>query len=783
MKNMFRIFIDDIKELSRNTIALIIIMGLTIVPSLYAWFNIAASWDPYGNTGSLQIAVANSDAGYTGDLMPLTVNIGDRVVASLRENTQMGWVFTDAEDAIEGVQAGKYYAAVVLPESFSDDMLSLFSGNVHKAEIHYYLNEKENAIAPKITNKGASAIEHQINEVFAQTLSEIAVGLSESLSASVNDEDLQMLASHFRFNMELMADDLLAASDLLDSYASLMQTMHQLLDTSTGMLADSDEKLEHGKTMIADSSEKLSAVQTTIQGTTAEINAALLQVGITYDQLIRETDFVLDLTNEDVRDAQQKLQSTAAQMDAQAEDLQALKQSVQKVRDAVAAMPDPKPPQMPDVPDIALPDDSKLPDGVKLPDDIKLPDDVKLPDEVVDKLPAEQPTVEKETVLEALDTLMDDIDYAQRTGYKAANLMREGAHKINTPMNNTNTFYRDMKRTIEESRASIHYLQKDYEENVATGLVALAGTLDDTGSTMTALLDQLGVALDDIEALGTDTGTQLDQLQAQMEQTAAVTRNASDRLYRIAGKINGPERDQTIENVLKSSPEEIGNFVASPVALKETKFYPVANYGSAMAPFYSALAIWFGAIALVAIVKVAVTPERRRKLAGVKGYQLYLGRALLFLMLGLIQTMIICLGDLYFVGIQCVSPLHFILAGCFSAVVYGMLMYTLTVLMGDIGKAAAVILLVIQVAGSGGTFPIEMIPAFFQKVYQLLPFTHTMKAMREAIAGFYGNVYWTEMLHLSWYLLGTLFFGLVLRKPLIRLNVWIIEKMEETKLM
>ena len=765
---MFRIFRDDIRVLSRNTIALIIIMGLTIVPSLYAWFNIAASWDPYKNTGGLRIAVANTDSGYSGDLIPLSVNIGDRVVASLRENTQMGWVFTDEADAINGVQSGKYYAAVVLPEDFSDDMLSLFSGDMHKAEIHYYLNEKENAIAPKITNKGASAVEHQINEVFAQTLSEIALGLSESLSASVQEDDLQALAAHFQFNMGLMADDLQAAANLLDSYASLMQTMHRLLDVSAEMLDGSDEKLEHSKTVIAESSEQLSVVQATVQGTTDRINEALVQLGITYDRMAEETDFVLDLTGEDVNDARQNLESTAAKMDAQAEDLLALEQSVKQLREVIASIEIPETPGT-DVPDIEIPD-------------MELPD-VEVPDDVTEKLPERDPEVQRQMLLQALDTFLDDIAYAQTTERKAAGLMRDASGKLYTPMNNVNTFYRDLKKTIEDSRASIHVLQKDYEDNVATGLLELVATLDETGTTMTALLDQLGIALDDIEALGTDTGAQLDRIQRQLEETSGTVRAAAQRLNRMAGRISGPEADPMVETVLQSSPEDISRFVAAPVVLKETRFYPVENYGSAMAPFYTTLAIWFGAIALVAIMKVAVSADRRKKMKNLKGHQLYLGRALLFVMLGLIQAMIICLGDLYFVGIQCVSPLHFILAACFSAVVYVMLMYTLTVLMGDIGKAAAVILLVIQVAGSGGTFPIEMIPAIFQKVYLLLPFTHTMTAMREAIAGFYGNVYWTEMLHLSWYLLGTLFCGLVLRKPLIRLNVWIIEKMEETKLM
>lgn len=145
-----------------NTIAWIVVLGLTIVPSFYAWFNIAASWDPYGNTGNLKVAVANMDEGYTGDLFPITLNVGDQVEMSLHANNQLNWVFTGEKEAIRGVKDGSYYAAIVLPKSFSRDIMSLFSEEkVQRSDILYYLNEKENAIAPKITDKGASAFRNR----------------------------------------------------------------------------------------------------------------------------------------------------------------------------------------------------------------------------------------------------------------------------------------------------------------------------------------------------------------------------------------------------------------------------------------------------------------------------------------------------------------------------------------------------------------------------------------------------------------------------------------------
>lgn len=234
--------------------------------------------------------------------------------------------------------------------------------------------------------------------------------------------------------------------------------------------------------------------------------------------------------------------------------------------------------------------------------------------------------------------------------------------------------------------------------------------------------------------------------------------------------------------MLSGSPAELSSFLAAPVELKTEKIYPVANYGSAMAPFYTTLAIWVGGVVLVAMISVNVS-EKTEKALSLKPHHAYFGRYITFLILGLIQSTIIALGDLFFLGIQCEHPILFLLAAWLTSIVYVNLIYTLTVSFGDVGKAIAVILMVIQVAGSGGSFPIEVLPEFFQRLYPLMPFAHSMNAMRECIAGMYQNTYWIEMGCLAIFLIPSLLLGLVLRKPVIRLNHTFTEKLESTHLM
>ena len=118
---------------------MLVMVGVCILPSLYAWFNIAANIDPYANTSGIKIAVANNDQEATHD--DLTVNAGNQIIENLKENDQLGWTFTSEKKAIEGVKSGKYYAAIVIPEDFSSSLLSILSGKIETPELGYYINE------------------------------------------------------------------------------------------------------------------------------------------------------------------------------------------------------------------------------------------------------------------------------------------------------------------------------------------------------------------------------------------------------------------------------------------------------------------------------------------------------------------------------------------------------------------------------------------------------------------------------------------------------------------
>ena len=186
MTKIFKVFYDDIKDIFTNFALLIVVLALCILPSLYAWFNIYASWDPYGNTGNIPIAVVNKDKGTT--LSDKNINVGDQVVKKLKDNDALGWEFVNSDYARKGLENGKYYATIEIPSNFSEDLASILSKKTTKAKIIYSVNEKINAIAPKITDKGASSIQSQVNSEFIKTVGEIAFTLLNDTGVKLQEE-------------------------------------------------------------------------------------------------------------------------------------------------------------------------------------------------------------------------------------------------------------------------------------------------------------------------------------------------------------------------------------------------------------------------------------------------------------------------------------------------------------------------------------------------------------------------------------------------------------------
>ena len=340
-------------------------------------------------------------------------------------------------------------------------------------------------------------------------------------------------------------------------------------------------------------------------------------------------------------------------------------------------------------------------------------------------------------------------------------------------------------QAIADAKAGISGAKSDYDSTFSVKAKELKKTIS-------GVLDSLNGISGDLDSAVSGLTDASGSLAKGLSKAAKLVNKASDQLGEASDKISAfkDELDSalisgdlaTIKTMIGNDPEGLAVSLSGPVALDRKPVYPIRNYGSAMAPFYTILSLWVGSIVLAAMMKVSVDDELINELIPVRLHEIYLGRYLFFGGLALLQATLVCAGDILFFGIQCDNPLQFVLAGWVASLVFSNIVYTLTVSFGDIGKALAVVLLVMQVGGSGGTFPIEMTGPVFQAIYPFLPFTHGINAMHAAMAGAYHMEYWVELGILASYLIPSLALGVVFRRPVIKANDWIIEKLESTKL-
>lgn len=732
MKNIINLFKRDLSNIRKSVIGLIVMVGLVIVPVLYAWFNIAGSWDPYGNTGNLKVAVANSDEGYTSDLIPIKINMGDNVTSALRANDALDWVFVDEDAAIEGVKSGEYYAAVVIPQEFSADMMTLFSTEVKHSEIIYYENQKANAIAPRVTDKGASTVRQQIDETFTQTIGDIGLATSSSLLEFMDSDEVKNYVSNLSSTLDGGISSLRDAASTAGSFGGLMGSTSSLVSSAGDLLGTSGETSDRSQELLTDAKAGLASVQGALGDSADSINDALASVSGSFDDVSSAVDDVFDAAGTQSQDTQDQMNALADKVGAQASKIEAITADVEALK-------------------------QKLPDNALKP--------------------------RLEARLNDIITSLTSVSTKQR---QLESRLRQAASDLASGLANAQQARADVIALIDEAKQTLSQVKGDYDETLKGQAEELKSSVENIASSASGISDNVDATVDSLKSASGSLAADLGNVQRVLTNTSSTLNASADDLQQMKAELDEAVQNgdlRKIRELIGNDPEALSEALAAPVGLDRHAVYHIKNYGSAMAPFYTILSLWVGGIVLAAMLKVGVDDSVKMQLAPVRLHELYLGRFMLFAMLSLLQSTLVCAGDILFFEIQCESPLLFLATGWLAGFVFCNIIYTLTVSFGDIGKALAVVLLVMQVAGSGGTFPIEMTADFFQMVYPFLPFTHGINAMHAAMAGSYGMEYWVEMGTLASYLIPSLALGLVFRRPVIRANNWIIEKLEETKLM
>lgn len=720
MKRAFEIFRRDVNRLSHNMVAMIVTIGVCLIPSLYAWFNIAANYDPYANTGNIKIAVANADKGTENELIG-ELNVGEEIVQNLKKNDSLGWKFTDEKKAVQGGKSGKYYAAIVIPEDFSSSFVSILSGDMKQPQFEYYLNEKKNAIAPKVTGTGASTIQEQVNEEFiaaaAGSVSKILGQTAEQMGTQVDTVQESLIAK------------MQTAEENLEEYQVVLENLNKTIDGSDDLINGTQETLDALKSAVASGAKSmnngtdiLASVRNSVGALSVGLSDGLTQGADALSGISSAVGTDLGKLNEKVQNVNEKIGNTITSM----QDLISKNEEILTVLREL---------------------DNQVP-GNPL-------------SEIIEKLETENQRHKE--ILKNLQTGNNSIGNAVNTSVQGLNQIA--------------SVIQDGQKNLQTSRAS-------FEKNVLPSLnqsldsfAQLSGKVSGVLAGVEPSAEQLKNVTGDLKQTLSDTKTAMESTKEALDDVQKKLNTAITDL----GALQSSDIYLSLKELTKKDTGEVAEFMHSPVQLETKSFYRVENYGSAMAPFYTNLAIWVGGIVLIAIFKMEVDKDEKIKSFTVT--QGYFGRWILYITTGLIQALIICLGDIYLLKIQCKNPAAFIFAGLFASFVYVNLIYALSITFKHIGKALSVILVILQIPGSAGTYPIEMTPAFFQFVHPLLPFTYGINAMREAIAGIYGMHYWKNILCLAVFLPIALGIGLLLRPHLLNLNYLFDRKLAETDLM
>ena len=343
----------------------------------------------------------------------------------------------------------------------------------------------------------------------------------------------------------------------------------------------------------------------------------------------------------------------------------------------------------------------------------------------------------------------------------------------------------EIQELADKAAASLNDVKTEYNDNVKPGLDELSASVSSMVSTLQSSAAKLDAAGGEISGDADSVASKLSGAKAKLADAQNELTSTAGELTTLSGNLRSALASGNVEKlreVIGSNPAVLASAVTTPVALDRHAVFPADNFGSQMAPLYTTLALWIGSLLMMVAIKPAVSKRGLAELDNPKPRELYFGRYCVVAVLSLLQTTCVGLGNMLFLGVQVSHPLLFMLCFWVSGLVYSLFIYTLVLAFANLGKAIAVLFLILQVTAGGGAYPLQVLPEFFQIASPFMPATHTINAMRAAMMGIYNGDFFTEMGMLLLFVLPSLLLGLVLRKPLEGFMSWFVEKVEESKM-
>lgn len=878
-KNIRELYKLDWKRIFHNKLTFLLVIALMILPSLYAWFNIAALWDPYSNTGDIAIAVYSDDK--TVNIMDKDVNVGDKIIENLRENTTIGWQFVDSKEELnQGVKDGSYYAGIYLPEDFSEDLISFVNGEIKKPELEYIVNQKINAIAPKIADKGASTIKDTISNQFVEVASETLLEVFNDIGFELDEN----LTSINKLTSKILEID--ENMDKIDGYTKEIQNLNakmpefkSKLDKANGFIDYMPQVDAMGNKLIGLNSmmpeiEKSGKLILTVQGKIPEIQNAGRQIKMIdedFDDLVDLMNKAVDEAKKGVviiQDAQKvmpEVKELAVNSNNMISGLQDDVKYIQKALPTVASGVErglnlvkivsnqtvnltnalyeylgnkeltdvDKANIKAQLDNISknLSSKSKIIDGTikalesmqnqgnsdKLTAKIeKLKNTKNLIDSLIVKVDSLQGKVDNLSIEELkanikminaeatkINNIVNSIN-VEEIIVEVNALLKEIDNLLSTAGNITGTIIDEnlidridslMDNTVGIINQTIEFMDK-YQKEIPMVKSEIHSANEILNGNMDTIIDTINKAASiynndlpvvkqklnkatvfvqrDLPKIENDLVKTMDMANEKFPEVEKALNMADDLIrydwpnikrgvHKAADAIRRGQEDIDLNELikmLKSDVEQESDFIANPVEMSQTDIYPIPNYGSASTPFYTALCLWVGGLLLASMASTEFYLDKEQQEKYTKREQ-FLARMMTYYTIGFFQALIVSLGNLFLLGVYSVHPIYHILFSIFVGFVFMTILYVLVATMGNLGKGAGVIILVLSISGGGGNFPIEMSGEFFRRINPILPFTHAVNLIRETIGGIYWPNANKSLAVLFAFAVGFFIFGLI----------------------
>ncbi|WP_155591587.1 YhgE/Pip domain-containing protein [Lysinibacillus cavernae] len=742
LQHVFQIYSKDIRNIVTNWVVAVIIGGLIFLPSLYAWLNIYASMDPYAHTANMKIAIVNEDTGTT--VRDEAVNVGNEVIENLRTNDSFTWELENEKQAMQHLKDGDYFAMLVIPHDFSQKLTSILTDQPTQAHIDYYVNEKKNPIAPKITSKGASVLTQQVSSEFVSTVNGTLFSIFNTIGIEMERDipDFRKFENYV-FTIEQHLPDI---NSFLTQASSQGKDADQLLNRAITQVPQVELLTTNGLTTIQKGLDLVNEADALFNELSPVIKKDVATVQNIAQHFTAIINKLNSLNNDPTSFNQTKealknqLSSTKDNVTNSIQTLEALQKLIQA--DALTR--------------------KQLDDSLTNLIDTLQQRNTEENQQIIEQLIAIRETFQNSpsltdstsnalNALQQLNILHDDILK------KMEQLKPIDKEVIKQDIAAIQTIAQDATTHLQKF---LSYYNDSLEPQIRSTLSSAKNTLTSASAMLTDVKQIIPQATDKL----TQAKNTLETANSAIQKIQTAFPTLSAKIKELANKLRTLEDEADIAGIVQLLKNDVNaerDFFEEPIKLNEHRLFPIANYGTAMTPFYTVLSIWVGCLLLISLLSVNLHGDTSYSIR-----EIYFGRLLTFATFSFIQTLIITIGDIFLVDGSIQAPAFFILFGLFISIIFVTVVYTLVSVFGNVGKALAIVMLVLQIAGSGGTYPVELLPRFFQMINPFLPFTYAIEMMREAVGGIIWATVWTDLIFLAGFWLLFILFGFFLKKLL-----------------